>query len=421
MPKLLGVDPHPNPLPAAAGRENPLDTLPILCILVSMQAVQSQDHFKLELQGSAPLYVQIVDQIQSHVATGRLQSGEQLPTVRALASQLGINPGTVGRAYAELERAGVIVTHRGGGSYVAVRSEDDRLTAMREERLRTIIGRAALEALSLGYSPEDIGEAFNSHMSVWSEVRQERVEAGAATALAASPNNVILTGSHDLILDLLASHLRRRFPEIDLQITNVGSLGGLVALEHDEAHVAGVHLLDEETGDYNVPFVKRLLPGQEVMLITLVYRFLGLIVAGGNPKGINGLADLRRPGIRFINRQRGGGTRVLFDYKIGQLGITPQEIEGYDREVDTHVAVAAAVAGGSADAGLGIYGAARSFGLDFVPLVRERFDLVIPRRHYERESVKLLLETVGSAEFKQVVKALGGCDTGDTGHITVVK
>lgn len=386
-----------------------------------MQIIQNPERLKLELQGSAPLYVQIVDQIQSHVATGRLQPGEQLPTVRALASQLGINPGTVGRAYAELERAGVIVTHRGGGSYVAVRSQNDQLTAMREERLRTIIGRAALEALSLGYSPEDIGEAFNSHLALWTEVREEeQAETGATSALLASPNTVIVTGSHDLILDLLASHLRRRFPEVDLQVTNVGSLGGLVALEHDEAHVAGVHLLDEETGAYNAPFVKRILPGQEVILVTLVYRFVGLIVAGGNPKGINGLADLRRPGVRFINRQRGGGTRVLFDYKIRQLGIKPQEIEGYEREADSHVAVAAAVAGGTVDAGLGIYGAARSFGLSFVPLVRERFDLAIPRRHYDRQSVRLLLETIVSDEFKQVVQALGGCDTDETGRITVV-
>lgn len=387
-----------------------------------MQIIQNPERLKLEFQGGAPLYVQIVEQIQRHVATGRLQPGGQLPTVRALAAQLGINPGTVGRAYAELERVGVIVTHRRGGSYVAVRSKDDRLTAMRGERLRTIIGRAALEALSLGYSPEDIGEAFNSHLALWHEVREEeQTEAGTTPAQIAGPGTVILTGSHDLILDLLASHLRRRSPEIDLQVTDVGSLGGLVALENDEAHVAGIHLLDDETGEYNVPFVKRTLHGQEVILVTLVHRFVGLIVAAGNPKQIEGLADLRRPGTRFVNRQRGGGTRVLFDYMIRQLSMSPQEIDGYEREVDSHISVAAAVAGGTIDAGFGIYGAARSFGLCFIPLVRERFDLAVPRRHFERRSVGLLLETIASDEFKQVVKALGGCETDETGRITVVK
>ena len=159
---------------------------------------------------------------------------------------------------------------------------------------------------------------------------------------------------------------------------------------------------------------------QEVVLVTLAYRLQGLMVAAGNPKGIGGLQDLRRRETRFVNRQRGAGTRVLLDYKMRQLAIAPEEILGYEREVDTHVAVAAAVAGGSADVGLGIYGAARSLSLDFVPLLKERYDLVIPRRHYESEFLKPLLDVVSDDEFKQVVKALGGYDVEDTGKITIV-
>ena len=375
---------------------------------------------KLLLQGDAPLYVQVIEQIQDLVATGRLEPGRQLPTVRALAVDLGINPGTVAKAYAELEREGVIVTHRGGGSCIASGADNARLASVRESRLWSIIGKSALEALSRGYTPQEIEAAFVLHMARW-RVAREKGESGEVIArLAERQNTIVLTGSHDLTLDVLAGHLRRNHPEVSLSITSVGSLGGLIALEQEEAHVAGAHLLDEETGEYNVPFVKRLLPGQEVVLVTLAHRMQGLIVAVGNPKAIGGLEDLRRKDVRFINRQRGAGTRVLLDHKLRQLGISPEEVDGYGREVDTHVAVAAAVAGGVADVGVGIYGAARSLGLGFLPLLKERYDLVIPRRHYDGQFLRPLLEVVSSDEFKQVVTALGGYDTVDTGKATFV-
>lgn len=390
------------------------------CILVLMQTVQDIESLSLDPQGDRPLYLQVVEQIERRVATGALQPGEHLPPVRALAARLGINAGTVARAYADLERAGVIATRRGGGSSVSSGSRDARLAAVREERLRGIVGRAALDALSLGYSPEDIAAAFTLQTARWREGRQvPQAEPGIAST-ATDINTIVLTGSHDLTLDLLAGYLRRRAPEMVLSITSVGSLGGLIALEREEAHIAGAHLLDEETGDYNIPFVKRLLPGQGVVLVTLAHRHQGLIVGPGNPKGIEGLEDLRQPGIRYVNRQRGSGTRVLLDYSTRQVGILPDEIQGYDHEVDTHVAVAAAVAGGHADAGLGIYGAARAFGLGFVSLVRERYDLVIPRRHYDGRAVQTLLETIGDDEFKRVVQAVGGYDTADTGRVIVV-
>ncbi|MBI2865545.1 MAG: GntR family transcriptional regulator [Chloroflexi bacterium] len=377
-------------------------------------------NLRVDLQSDIPIYSQIVEQVERGLAAGHLQPGQQLPTVRALAGQLDVNPGTVARAYSELERLGIIATHRGGGSFIAARGDEAGLGAIREGRLWTIVGKAALEALSLGYTPPEIEAAFALHMARW-RVEREKGEPGAVIArFAEKQNTIILTGSHDLALDLLASHLRRRYPHITLSVSNVGSLGGLIALEREEAHVAGAHLLDEETGEYNLPFVKRLLPGQEVVLLTLFHRVQGLMLPPGNPKRVRGLDDLRGGGVRFVNRQKGAGTRVLLDYRLKLLGIQAGEVLGYEREEQTHLAVAAAVASGAADAGLGILAAARSFGLEFLPLVKERYDLVVPRRHYDSLLFSSLATVIGDGEFRQVVESLGGYDVSEMGRIRSV-
>ena len=181
--------------------------------------------------------------------------------------------------------------------------------------------------------------------------------------------------------------------------------------------MAGCHLLDEETGEYNLPFIRRILPGQDVVLVNLVYRQQGLMVRKGNPKGIHGIEDLSRSDVIIVNRQRGAGTRVLLDLRLRELGIEPESVRGYEKEVETHTAVAAAVASGSADVGMGIFSAARALELDFLPLAKERFDLAIPADRYSSEEVAVLLTTLGSNEFKSVVHELGGYDTSDTGQI----
>lgn len=375
---------------------------------------------KLDVRGDTPLYLQIIEQIQDGVARGRLQPGQQLPAVRVLAIELGITPGTVAKAYTDLEREGVIFARRGSGTFVAAQTENSQLAAMREARLWMIIGKASLEALSLGFPPAEIEAAFALHMARWRSAREKSESGEVIVNLTERHNSIVFKGSHDLTLDILASHVMRNDPRISLSITNVGSLGGLISLERGEAHLTGSHLLDEETGEYNVPFVKRLLPGEEVVLLTLAHRLQGLMVASGNPKGINSLEDLRRPDVRFVNRQRGAGTRVLLDFKLRHLGIRPEEVAGYEVEADTHLAVATAVSSGSADVGLGIYSAARSLGLDFVPLLKERYELVIPRRHYDSPLLKPLLNVVAEDEFREVVKAMGGYDTSETGRVRIV-
>ncbi|MDQ7793569.1 MAG: molybdopterin biosynthesis protein [bacterium] len=226
---------------------------------------------------------------------------------------------------------------------------------------------------------------------------------------------VLVTGSHDLALDLLASHLRAAHPAFTLASSSVGSLAGLAALRRGEAHLAGVHLLDPATGDYNAPYVRRYGPDGRVLLVTLVLRRQGLLVAPGNPLGITGLADLRRPGVRYVNRQRGAGTRVLLDQEIGRLGIGAGEIDGYGREEYSHLAVAAAVAGGVADCGMGILAAARALGLGFVEVAIERYELAVPEVNLDHPGVRLVLEILATEAFAEAVRALGGYDLEQTG------
>lgn len=251
----------------------------------------------------------------------------------------------------------------------------------------------------------------------------EGVRAGeeVETELLRSPEDVdrtiVAIGSHDMALDLLSSAIARIQPGASLSSSNVGSLGGLIALQRGEAHLAGSHLLDEDTGEYNLASVRRHLAGRPVVIVNLVYRDQGLIVPPGNPHGIRSLEDLVRPNVRFVNRQKGAGTRVLLDYKLKTMGIDPTRVRGYEREEYTHLGVAAAVLSGTADVGLGILAAARALGLEFIPLLKERYDLVIPLEHYESERLAPLRQAIESSAFRQEVEVLGGYDASEMGRV----
>src|SRR5215211_108571 len=227
---------------------------------------------------------------------------------------------------------------------------------------------------------------------------------------------IVATGSHDLVLDLAASALRERDPRLTFASSNVGSLGGLMALRDGLCHLAGSHLLDPETGEYTLPYVERLLPGRDLAVVRLVHREQGLMVAPGNPLGLTGVDDLVRPGLRYVNRQRGAGTRVLLDHELARRGIEPSAVHGYAREEHTHLAVAAAVAAGRADCGLGVLAAARAFELDFVPVANEPYDLVLARESADDELLAPLWELLGTQAFQESVEALGGYETGEMGR-----
>jgi len=245
----------------------------------------------------------------------------------------------------------------------------------------------------------------------------ERVSAELLRPLAAIRRTVVVVGSHDNSLDVLADELKSAHSELTLSSSHVGSMGGLMAVRRGVCHLAGTHLLDTEDGTYNISYLKKYLPDTAVKLIHLVQRDQGLIIKPGNPKGIRGIEDIGRRDVRFINRQVGSGTRILLDYKLNQLGIKTDAVNGYQNEEFTHMAVAVSVLSGSEDTGLGIYAAAKALNLDFIPVVTEQYDLVVPREYFESEPVQILLEIINSRTFKKRVEALGGYSTENTGTV----
>jgi putative molybdopterin biosynthesis protein len=231
---------------------------------------------------------------------------------------------------------------------------------------------------------------------------------------------VVAIGSHDTALDLMASFLRRTGSGYFLSSAHVGSLGGLLALKRGEAHMAGVHLLDEATGDYNTSYVRRYL-GRPALLVLLARREQGFLVPKGNPKQIHSFRDLARADVTYVNRQRGAGTRLLLDYHLKQEGIEPEQVQGYSREEFTHLNVAAAVKSGAADTGLGILAAARALDLDFVPITWEEYELCVPAELADHPGVQAVLDLINQTEFRQAMADLGGYDVTEAGRIRRVE
>lgn len=230
-------------------------------------------------------------------------------------------------------------------------------------------------------------------------------------------NNIVCLGSHDLSLDILSDYLNRRGSGYTLSSAHVGSMGGIFALKRGETHLAGVHLLDEESGIYNIPYLKRFLPEMDLFLVHLAKRELGLMVAPGNPLGIFCIEDFCRNGIIFINRQKGAGTRIFLDFMLRKDKLDPARIKGYDREEYNHLSVAAAVSAGSADVGLGIRAAAVALGVDFVPIAQESYELAIPADFFHSDKCAELLEIIRLPAFRESVEKMGGYDLGKSGEL----
>jgi putative molybdopterin biosynthesis protein len=232
-----------------------------------------------------------------------------------------------------------------------------------------------------------------------------------------SADQVVIAGSNDLALELLAKNTNLQNPQYTISISSVGSLAGLIALQKGNCHIAASHILDLETGEYNSSFIKKHFPDLKIVLLNLAHRQQGLIVKKGNPLGIKTLEHLANEKVTYVNRQEGSGTRVLLDYRLNEKGIDPATIQGYDRIAYTHMEVALEVFGGSADAGVGIMAAARMLDLDFIPLAKERFDLAIPAETIKTGAVKALREVLTSEEFRSNILKMGGYETRDTGRI----
>ncbi len=355
------------------------------------------------------LYKKISDKIRQEILNGQWKSGEKLPSVREMAAQWNCTVGTIQHAYQELVQQGLVTSRAGQGTRVA-----ESLPVLHDTPLRRaqIIHRAEsflLEALNQGYRLEEINQAIREAMERWQLVEQQE--------FTATEQVLRFAGSHDLVITWLASHFDEIVPGASLQPKFSGSMGGLIALAEGQADLVGCHLFDEETGQYNAPFVRRLLPGKRTALIRLANRRLGLILPPGNPMNIRTLADLAHPRIRMVNRQSGSGTRVWLDLSLRGLGVDASRIPGYANEKLTHFAVAQEIAEGQANAGIGLEGAALSYGLDFVLLTHEAYDLVVPEAVMNTRPAALLLEWLTTSSARQTIEALGGYDTSSTGKV----
>ena len=251
----------------------------------------------------------------------------------------------------------------------------------------------------------------------------EGYEAGAEVSVRLlSPmqklqNTLVVIGSHDPLLDELADMLHLENPELYMSSSHVGSMGGIMAIRRGEAHAAGCHLLDTGDGSYNRSFIKKYFPRGGVKLISCVGRQQGLMVAGGNPLNIQKFSDIARGGVRYVNRQKGSGTRILTDYLCAREGLDPAAIYGYDREELTHTSVAAQIVSGSADVGMGIYSAAKLYGLDFIPICIEEYDLIIPDHAWDTPMVRQLIATLKSDAFREKMLSLGGYTVDHPGEV----
>ncbi len=360
------------------------------------------------------LYLEIAEAIRLLIASGEWQPGDKLPPVRELAQRWHCTPGTVNRAYAKLAQEGLVVGHRGSGTRVAS-------TPFRAEppawRWAALVNRAEdflLQTISRGYTPAQAQAALALAIARWQELQAR----GAPQPPPAVAHQLRFVGSHDLVVELLPRLIAEHAPTVSLSLQYVGSLGGLMALARNEADVAGIHLWDVLTNTYNVPFVQRVLPGRRLVLLGLVYRFLGLILPPGNPQGLHSLADLTGPAVQLVNRQPGSGTRVWLDAQLKTLGIAAPAVPGYERAELTHLAVAHAVARGEATVGLGIQAAAAAYGLDFVPLTKERYDLVLPAETWDSAPAQALVQAIRAPRFRETVLSLGGYDLTASGEET---
>lgn len=236
----------------------------------------------------------------------------------------------------------------------------------------------------------------------------EYVELELLKPLEEIKDSIVFIGSHDLTLDILSSQLKKVKRTAKLMSSHVGSLAGIMAIKKGEAHVAGIHLLDPETKEYNRSYIKKFLANEDVVLYPFLKRKQGWLLPEGNPLQINTVKDISEKQVQFVNRQKGAGTRILFDLLLRETGINADEITGYDREMFSHLSVAAEVKGNRKACGLGIYPAARSMGLDFIPVADEHYDLLMTRAFFESDQGQSIIEIIQSQEFKESVEKIGG-------------
>jgi molybdate-binding protein/DNA-binding transcriptional regulator YhcF (GntR family) len=362
-----------------------------------------------------PLYQQIAEAVRQDILYGSLPHGAQLPSVREMAQRWRCTVGTVQRAYAELGREGLVMSRSGQGTRV-VKAPAARAISQAPLRRAALVNQAErflLEMLAAGHATDEVEQAMRAAVDRWRVVEQAPPESALG--------ELRFVGSHDPAIALIAERFDAIAPGSSLRVSYAGSLGGLMALARGEADLAGCHLWDAECDCYNTPFVQHLLPGRRVALLTLAERRLGLIVPAGNPAHVRDLVDVVQGALRFVNRQSGAGTRVWLDAQLRRQGVDSARVQGYQHEVATHSAVAEEIVAGRADVGLGVEAAALAYGLGFVALTTERYDLAILAESWRLELVQRLAAWLVTESARAAIAALGGYETTETGIVRWVE
>jgi molybdate-binding protein/DNA-binding transcriptional regulator YhcF (GntR family) len=374
-----------------------------------------EEAYILAIVDNTFLYKKIAESVKRQILAGTLKPGDRLPSVREMATQWQCTAGTVQHAYQELTKQGLIISRSGRGTQVAD-STQPMISSEIPLRKAALVHRAEtylLEMLNAGFALQEIEDAMRQAMDRWRTESKEPI--------VKDVNTIRFAGSHDLVVAWIASHYADIAPGFRMSLEFSGSLGGLIAMAEGKCDLAGCHLWDAESQQFNTPFIRRILPGRRFALVTLAQRRLGLILPPGNPAKVNAISDLSNPEIQFINRQQGSGTRVWLDHALNQLNIHTRNISGYSDDVTTHSAVARRIAEGKANAGVGLEAAASSYGLDFVFLRNDRYDLVIPQENIQLQPIKSLIDWLGTEAAKTVITNLGGYDTEGTGDLNWVE
>jgi len=353
------------------------------------------------------IYLRIAESIRRDINNGMYKPGDPMPSIRSMAEAWNCTNGTVQRALRELEAAGLVTTHVGKRTRVIGMPLQAPANSLQRAHLIHRAETFLLESMAAGFTPLDVEDAFRVATNRWRAVVQPQ------TGLTA--NTFRFSGSHDLAIAWMATHFKEITSGFTLKLNFSGSLSGLNSLQKGEVDIAGTHLWDEPTATYNVEIVKRMFPQERIVLLTLAHRRLGFMLKPGNPRQIHTVEDLARPDVRFVNRQPGSGTRVFLDAQLSRKNLDAARIAGYTDERSTHSEIAAEVAQSRADTGIGLEAAAKAYGLDFIPLTTERYDLALRESTFQLPAIQQMINWMKGEDFRSLLNRLGGYDSNESG------
>jgi molybdate-binding protein/DNA-binding transcriptional regulator YhcF (GntR family) len=355
------------------------------------------------------LYLRIAASIRRDIANGMYAVGDRLPSIRSLTETWQCTIGTVQRAVQILASEGLVTTHVGKGTKVLGPIPIHPNNSLRTANLIHQSESFLLEVLTSGYDPIEVENAFRIALDRWRSVSK--------TQDKINPKMFRFCGSHDLAVAWMATHFEEFAPGYKLHLNFTGSLSGLISLAEGKSDIVGSHLWDDVTESYNTPFIHSLFPGEKLALITLAKRRIGWIVKPGNPKNFQTIVDLSRPEFCFANRHAGSGTRVYLDSLLKKSSVDSASIQGYSNQKTTHSEIAAAIAEGKADVGLGLEAAAKAYDLDFIFLNLERYDLVMKPQIFDQTPIQNMIFWLKSEEFRLLLNHLGGYEHSESGNV----